>query len=125
MIEPAGVVLRGGTRRMIQPWVDGEAASGPGEAEEVSGNAEASLLPDSWRECGEWLADLLVTGARNANVEAWARLAESAAGSGAIHCSDLAARIACELRSRREGLAGDFRFVAAALAAWRMAVDSV
>lgn len=106
------------------PAMGGRTSAGPFEAAALAGSTEASPLPESWQECGELLADLLVTGTRSGSVEAWSRLAETAAVSGAIHCGDLAGRIAAGLRCRREGLSGASGDIAAALGAWRMAVDN-
>ncbi len=127
-IVPAGVVLRGAERTLVQPWVDERAeAQAVVSSEEASAFSESppdSPLPPAWRECGELLADLLVTGCSRAREDRWRQLAADSEPAGSLLSAQSARGVAESLRRAREGAAASTGDAAArALVAWRAALD--
>jgi hypothetical protein len=133
-IQPAGVVLSGAPRILLQPWVDEEAPSVAANDEEPNGafpttETRASSLPGPWEELGELMMDTLVTGrTKNSGprLERWQRLREDAELAGCRLVSNLALAICDAERRSLEGEETNATdLLSRAVVAWRSAVDLV
>jgi hypothetical protein len=131
-ILPAGVVFRGESRMLVQPWVDETSSAALLKHEDDSMISPAATsgvaIPDPWQELGRLLTDLMVSGSSKSGlqVDVWQRLEQDASIAGCQLAARLAGSVASARRAQLEGSnTKTHQLLAHALVAWRSAVDLI